>query len=173
MTTVDYGRYLFSAELGYFIQQNDGLKTKLSYPIGNNEFRNYYSKISYAGYSLSPIIGYVLNGRRSFKLYAEAGLPFVVLNESMVSEKIALARKSSTDSWSDQDEMTSEYGLTHDYLNWMAGIGYRISAGSMSIRYISKINNASDTGSRLGYFTLNITALTNFSKLKKHYIYIE
>ena len=173
LTSIDYGRYIFTAEIGYYFQQNDGLKTKLSYPIANDQYWNYYSKISYTGYSLNPIISYVISTRHIFKLYGEVGIPFMILNESMVSEKIASERKNGSRYWSDQDEMISELGLTHDYFNLMVGIGYRMSVSSFSIRYINKLNTNADTGSNLGYFTFNISVLTNFSKLKKHYIYIE
>ena len=172
ITSVDYGRFILSADFSYYTQ-SDGLVTKLSYPIANNEFSNYYSRISTTCFNLSPIVSYVLTNRHTLKLFVETGLPYTILNKSLVTEKIVYGEKSSESYLSNQDEMKNEFGLNHDYFNFMLGIGYRISSGSISIRYINKINSKSDYGNNLGYFTFNLSAFTNFSKLKKHYIYID
>lgn len=172
IANIDYGRYIFTTEFGYFFQ-NDGIRTKLSYPMAYDGFFNYYSKISYNGYSINPIVSYVLTNRRTLKLFAEIGLPYMILNKGLLKEKIAYGPKSTDSYLPNQNEMISEFGLNHDYFNVMLGIGYRLASGSFSLRYINKINSKHDTGSNIGYFTVNLSVFTNFSKLKKHYIYIE
>ncbi len=172
IANVDYGRYIFTTEFGYFFQ-NDGLRTKLSYPIGYNEFNDYYSKISFTGYSINPIVSYVITNRHTLKLFAEIGLPYAIQNRALLNEKIAYGPKSADTYMANQNEMISEFGLDHDYFNLMFGIGYRLATGSFGLRYVNKLNSKSDTESNLGYFTINISVFTNFSKLKKHYIYIE
>ena len=172
LANVDFGRYSVSAEFGYFTQ-SDGLKTKLSYPIANNEFYDFYSKVSYMGYQITPVFNYLLTNKRQLRPYGEVGFPYMLMNESLTGEKIASSRKNGSAYWSNQDEMLTEYGLKHDYFNILLGVGYKMSILSFGIRYIHKINSKSDSETGLGYFTFNICIYTNFSKLKKHNIYID
>ncbi|MBI5540807.1 MAG: hypothetical protein HY951_12155 [Bacteroidia bacterium] len=174
LTNLDYGRSTFTLELGYFVM-NDGLVTKLSYPVAGNNFENYYSKISYGGYCITPIVSNVFSSRRMFKLYAEAGLPFMILNKALMSETVSYeSRKGGSLTYlKDKNEMINEFGMTHDYFNILVGIGFKSSMFSISLRYINKINKINDPANNLGYFTLNMSVYTKFSKIKKHYLYIE
>ncbi len=172
LTNIDYGRFALGIEAGYYME-NEALITKLDYPMAYDTFYSFYSKISYSGYTLSPVFCYILRNRRQFRLFTEAGLPYMFLNESLTREKLASGRSPTSGYWSNQDEMLTEYGLKHDFFSVLFGIGYRTSFISISARYVNKINSKSDPGSNLGYFTFNISSYLNFSKLKKHYIYIE
>lgn len=174
LTNLDYGRSTFTLELGYFTM-NDGIVTKLSYPVAGNSFENYYSKISYGGYCITPIVSNVFSSRRMFKLYAEAGLPYMMLSKGLMSETVSYdSRKGGSLTYlKNKNEIINELGLTHDYFNILVGIGFKSSIFSISLRYINKINKIADPSNNIGYFTLNMSIYTKFSKLKKHYLYIE
>lgn len=172
ITCIDYGRFLYTVEAGYFTTGTSGLFTKLAYPVADENFNTYYSKITFGGYKLRPLIGFIVLPKRFFKLYAEAGITRVFLTQFLVNEELSNKKKDGY-VWRNQDEIKSELGLTENHLNAVIGAGFRTSFFSVGIRYENKLNKSYQPKNNLGQLTFYFSGYANFSKLKKHYIYVE
>lgn len=105
LTVVDYGRFSLFLDMGIF-NETDGAKIKLKYPVANEEFNTYYSRVKNGGYRINSILYYSFNTPTSFKPAIGAGMSNMFPIE--VSEDVSTV-KDFAKAWYDVYEIKSNY----------------------------------------------------------------
>ena len=161
----DYSRFFVSTKLNLVQAGTNGIIYKYSYPIAENQFKDYYSRIGYAQTELLGSFGYFLNTQKYFKPYIELGLGqnFPLLYTEEVSTDPDFDTYTSN-----QYELRDYMELDKQYTFLMVGFGYRGDILAVTSRYNIRLGNQDVYYST---FFLGIAAYTKFSKLRKHYIY--
>lgn len=162
---IDYGRYTFTGCAS--MTNSGGYKFAYSYPIANDQYVNYYSKIEFSTTEFSPSLSYSFFSKSFTRLFVESGFAYVI--PVNVTEKMAV-NKDFKSYWSNRDELKTFMDLSKPYYNGLIGVGVRVFTFSFGLKYYFKLNNINTI--YYSYFTMNMSAAVNFSKLRKHYIYI-
>lgn len=162
----DYNRFFVDGTFGMNTYLLDGLKYKYQYPIGDDAFNTYYSRIIRLGQTeISGSFGYILSSRRYMRPYIEAGFgrcSYPNYIEDMSDEK------SFKSYWSNRTEMRNYAELDKPFNYLLIGYGYRGDLFSVSARYKIRVGHHEVFYSNL---SLGMSVYTRFSKLRKHYIY--
>jgi hypothetical protein len=161
----DYSRFFVNTKLFIANTSSSGVIYKYRYPIGENDFKDYYSRIEYQQAELIGSLGYFLNTQKYFKPYVELGIgrtfPYFYSEDVSTDE--------SFDSyWSDQYELRDYIELDKQYTFVTIGLGYKGDIMAFYGRYNIRVGNFDVYYSNF-YFGLSV--YTKFSKLRKHYIY--
>lgn len=162
---LDYSRFFVNTRVNLSLPPQKGVIYKYSYPIGGNEFSDWYTAVFYMQTEFSASFGYFLNAQKFFKPYLEVGFgrtfPYYYREDFSYE-------KSFDHSWTDQSEMKEFLGLYKSYNYLMLGFGYRGDMLSVYTRYNMRLGDQSVYYSTLSF---GIAVYTKFSKLRKHYIF--
>jgi hypothetical protein len=160
----DYSRFFVNTRFNLSSPVN-GIIYKFSYPIGGNEFVDYYSKIYFQQTELSASFGYFIKAQRFFRPYLEAGIgrTFPYFYREDFSDN-----KTFKTLWTGRHEIREFIGLYKPYTYMTLGFGYRGDMFSFYSRYNIRLGNQKVFYSNLAF---GMAIYTKFSKLRKHYIY--
>jgi hypothetical protein len=162
---IDYSRFFVNTRVNLSLPPQKGVIYKYSYPIGGNEFSDWYTAVFYMQTEVSASFGYFLNAQWFFKPYIETGIgrtfPYFYREDFSFE-------KSFDHSWSDHNVMREYLGLYKSYNYLMLGFGFRGDMFSAYTRYNIRLGDQSVYYSTLSF---GIAVYTKFSKLRKHYIF--
>jgi hypothetical protein len=161
---VDYSRFFFNARVN-LSAPIDGMRYKYTYPIGGNQFTDYYSKIYCQQAAITGSFGYFFSPQQFFKPYLEVGIgrasPYFYQEDFSYD-------KSFKKLWSNHNEIKEYMGLYKPYNFLVLGLGYRGDMFSVYTRYNIRMGNYDVYFSSLSF---GMAIYTKFSKLRKHYIF--
>jgi hypothetical protein len=161
---VDYNRFFVTARFN-LTSPIKGDIYKLSYPIGGNQFRDYYSRIQYQRSEISACFAYYVKIQQFFRPFLEAGfgrsLPYFY-QEDFSDDK------SFKTLWTGRQEIRKLMALDKSYNYLILGYGYRGDLFSFYSRYNIRLGNQTVFFSNLSF---GMAVYTKFSKLRKHYIF--
>jgi len=160
----DYSRFFVNTRFN-INSTVKGVIYKMSYPIGGNEFKDYYSKIGFQQTELSATFGYFIKVQNFFRPYIEAGVgktfPYFYVEDFSDDKKFKTQ-------WTGRQELRKSIGLDQSYNFLIVGLGYRGDMFSFYTRYNIRVGNYDVFYSNL---SVGLAVYTKFSKLRKHYIY--
>lgn len=167
LSFVDIGRWKFSIS-GSSNNQTLGAKFTFQYPVADEQFEEYYSRIQFSEFVISPTVIYILTPDRSLPLFVEAGwckaFP-LSLKEDFSSHK------DFSKLWKDVHELRDDINMDTPYNKYLFGIGGGNSMMSVSLRYYIKFNYDVLNENIFSYFTINFSFYSNFSKLRKNELF--
>jgi len=163
MLVFDYSRYFITAKAA--MTRFDGVVYKYAYPIANQEFITYFSKIDFQQIEVQGNLGLFLNSRSFARPYIEAG--FGRAFTYVVNENVALDNKFDK-IWRGRNEVSGLINLDKSYSFLSFSYGVRIDFISFYARYVARIGNF-DT--YFSYLALGMSASTSFGKIRRNYIY--
>lgn len=158
----EYSRYFIMGRFGMNETPIEGLKYKYTYPVGNDGFQEYYSRIETGQTDISGSVGYILKSRRHFRPYLEIG---VGRSSHPIYREDVSNTKSFSSQWTDQYELRDLTELDKPFNYLIVGFGY---FNFLSARYNIRLGHHDVFYS---YFDIGIQFFTKFSQLRKHYIY--
>lgn len=161
----DYNRFFVKVSFGLNSNLIYGMRYNYKYPIGENSFKTYYSRIAFSQTDISGSFGLVVSSRGFMRPYIEAGLGRCMnptYREDMATEK------SFESFWSDRTELRNYTELDKPFNYLLIGYGYRGDLFTISARYKIRLGHHDVYYSNL---SLGMSIYTKFSKLRKHYIY--
>ncbi len=166
---MDISRFSLWMEWSIF-SDIEGQVTKLKYPWADDTFHIYYSRINNGGSRMLAEIQYVLSPSRSMKPFA--GFGFANLSPIQATEDISTKRNFSK-GWFDEYEMRPVFNFDKNYNLFLLETGIKNSYLAFSVRYFFKWNRLTPNDNFYSFFTLSLSAITNFSGLKRQMLYFE
>jgi hypothetical protein len=161
---VDYNRFFVTTRFDLSAPLS-GIIYKFSYPIGGNNFTNYYSRIQYQRSEISACFAYYIKIQQFFRPFVEAGIgrsiPYFY-QEDFSDDK------SFKTLWTGRQEIRKLMELDKSYNYLILGYGYRGDVFSFYSRYNIRLGNQTVFFSNLSF---GMAVYTKFSKIRKHYIY--
>jgi hypothetical protein len=162
---IDYNRFFVTGGFGLNSYLINGIKYKYQYPVGNDGFKTYYSRISCAQTEIEGSFGFILASRSLMRPYIETGLGrlFNPNYREDISDK-----KTFSSFWSNRTELRNYAELDKPFNYLLLGYGYRGDLFSVYARYKIRLGHHEVFYSNL---SIGMSMYARFSKLRKHYIY--
>lgn len=169
VSVIDISRFALWLEADIF-SDNEGQLSKLKYPVSDDEYRIYYSRINNGGSRFLVSLHYILSPARIRKHFAAVG--FANISPMNYKEDISLQRDFKK-GWYNEYELLPVFRFYNNYNIYLLEYGIKNSNYSLSLRYYFRWNRLTPNDNFYSYLTLSISMITNFSGLKKQILYFE
>jgi hypothetical protein len=143
---------------------------KYTYPIADEQFLTYYSQLESSEFNLMPSLSYTFFPSRLLRPFLEFGVNYAVL---AVNTEDVSTDKYFASGYYDVNELKQYFQMDKPYTKFLLASGFRTSNFSFGLRYFIKFNNEVEVKNFRSFLCFNLSAYTNFSNLRKHYLYFE